>query len=160
MYGMVNQAIEAMVTERFGENAWQRVRERAGVADPVFVTMKQYPDATTYALVGAISAETGTDAPALLRAFGRYWVEYARRGPWGAMMLSAGGNALEHEIVLRDVGFGSQVLKDLGVRKMRLLTNRPSRIAGVDGFELEVVEQVLLRSNDEATVEGLVHTTH
>jgi len=95
MYGMVNQAIEAMVTERFGESAWQRVRERAGVADPVFVTMKQYPDATTYALVGAISAETGTDAPTLLRAFGRYWVEYARRGPWGAMMLSAGGNALE-----------------------------------------------------------------
>jgi 3,4-dihydroxy 2-butanone 4-phosphate synthase/GTP cyclohydrolase II len=71
-----------------------------------------------------------------------------------------GGNALEHEIVLRDVGFGSQVLKDLGVRKMRVLTNRPSRIAGVDGFELEVVEQVLLRSNEDATVEGLVHTTH
>jgi 3,4-dihydroxy 2-butanone 4-phosphate synthase/GTP cyclohydrolase II len=71
-----------------------------------------------------------------------------------------GGNALEHEIVLRDVGFGSQVLKDLGVRKMRLLTNRPSRIAGVDGFELEVVEQVLLRSNDEATADASVHTTH
>jgi len=71
-----------------------------------------------------------------------------------------GANLLEHEIVLRDVGFGSQVLKDLGVRKMRVLTNRPSRIAGVDGFELEVVEQVLLRSNDDATVETIAHTTH
>jgi 3,4-dihydroxy 2-butanone 4-phosphate synthase/GTP cyclohydrolase II len=71
-----------------------------------------------------------------------------------------GSNALEHEIVLRDVGFGSQVLKDLGVRKMRVLTNRPSRIAGVDGFELEVVEQVLLRQNEDATLDGLVHTTH
>jgi hypothetical protein len=95
MYGMVNQAIEAMVTERFGDNAWERVRDRAGVADPVFVTMKQYPDATTYALVGAISEETGTEVPVLLHAFGRYWVEYARRGPWGAMMLSAGNNARE-----------------------------------------------------------------
>jgi 3,4-dihydroxy 2-butanone 4-phosphate synthase / GTP cyclohydrolase II len=71
-----------------------------------------------------------------------------------------GANLLEHEIVLRDVGFGSQVLKDLGVRKMRVLTNRPSRIAGVDGFELEVVEQVLLRSNEEATLESPAHTTH
>jgi 3,4-dihydroxy 2-butanone 4-phosphate synthase/GTP cyclohydrolase II len=72
----------------------------------------------------------------------------------------AGSNVLEHEIVLRDVGFGSQVLKDLGVRKMRVLTNRPSRIAGVDGFELEVVEQVLLRSSEDAVVDGLAHTTH
>jgi hypothetical protein len=78
MYGMVNQAIEAMVTERFGDNAWERVRDRAGVADPVFVTMKQYPDATTYALVGAISEETGTEVPVLLHAFGRYWVETTR----------------------------------------------------------------------------------
>ncbi|HET8935599.1 MAG TPA: 3,4-dihydroxy-2-butanone-4-phosphate synthase [Polyangiales bacterium] len=72
-----------------------------------------------------------------------------------------GTNVLEHEIVLRDVGFGSQVLKDLGVRKMRVLTNRPSRIAGVDGFELEVVEQVLLRSSEDAVpADGLAHTTH
>jgi 3,4-dihydroxy 2-butanone 4-phosphate synthase/GTP cyclohydrolase II len=67
---------------------------------------------------------------------------------------------LEHEIVLRDVGFGSQVLKDLGVRKMRVLTNRPSRIAGVDGFDLEVVEQVILRAMDEGSLDSLAHTTH
>jgi 3,4-dihydroxy 2-butanone 4-phosphate synthase/GTP cyclohydrolase II len=64
-----------------------------------------------------------------------------------------------HEVVLRNIGFGSQVLKDLGVRKMRVLTNRQSRIAAVDGFELEVVEQVLLRSVDELG-EALPRTTH
>jgi 3,4-dihydroxy 2-butanone 4-phosphate synthase/GTP cyclohydrolase II len=68
--------------------------------------------------------------------------------------------SLDHEIVLRDVGFGSQVLKELGVRKMRLLTNRPSRIAGVDGFDLEVVEQVLLRSSADHSIDATVHTTH
>ena len=73
--------------------------------------------------------------------------------------------SLSHELVLRDIGFGSQVLKDLGVRKMRVLTNRPSRIAGVDGFELEVVEQVLLRSVEVAAHEPAFavapgHTTH
>jgi len=69
---------------------------------------------------------------------------------------------LQHEIVLRNIGFGSQVLKDIGVRKMRVLTNRQSRIAAVDGFELEVVEQVLLRSVDEISSDALraARTTH
>jgi 3,4-dihydroxy 2-butanone 4-phosphate synthase/GTP cyclohydrolase II len=48
------------------------------------------------------------------------------------------------ETAMREVGFGSQVLMDLGIRKMRLLTNRPRRIPAVDGFDLEVVEQVTL----------------
>jgi 3,4-dihydroxy 2-butanone 4-phosphate synthase/GTP cyclohydrolase II len=67
---------------------------------------------------------------------------------------------LHHENVLRDIGFGSQVLKDLGVRKMRLLTNHPSRIAAVDGFDLEVVEQVILRAVEESSTEHLARTTH
>jgi 3,4-dihydroxy 2-butanone 4-phosphate synthase/GTP cyclohydrolase II len=67
---------------------------------------------------------------------------------------------LDHEIVLRDIGFGSQVLKDLGVRKMRVLTNRPSRIAAVDGFDLEVVEQVIMRSIEEHPAEVALRTTH
>ena len=53
---------------------------------------------------------------------------------------------LEAEAVLREIGLGAQVLRELGVRKMRLLTNQPRRIAAVEGYELEVVEQVLLRS--------------
>ena len=52
------------------------------------------------------------------------------------------GIPADSESVLREIGFGSQVLRDLGVRKMRLLTNQPRRIAAVDGYDLEVVEQV------------------
>ena len=95
MYGMVNQAVEALVTERFGEDTWRRVQARAGITDPLFVTMKQYPDAVTYQLVGAISAETGASVADLLHAFGLYWVEYAQRGPWGKVMMAAGRNARE-----------------------------------------------------------------
>jgi 3,4-dihydroxy 2-butanone 4-phosphate synthase/GTP cyclohydrolase II len=65
-----------------------------------------------------------------------------------------------HEVVLREIGFGSQVLKDLGVRKMRVLTNRPSRIAAVDGFDLEVVEQVLVAGSEAASLESALRTTH
>jgi len=45
---------------------------------------------------------------------------------------------------LRDYGIGAQILKDLGVTKMRLLTNNPRKIAGLKGHGLEVVERVPL----------------
>jgi len=43
---------------------------------------------------------------------------------------------------LRDYGIGAQVLRDLGIRKMRLLTNNPKKIIGLEGYGLEVVERV------------------
>ncbi|MGJ8658040.1 MAG: bifunctional 3,4-dihydroxy-2-butanone-4-phosphate synthase/GTP cyclohydrolase II [Akkermansiaceae bacterium] len=43
---------------------------------------------------------------------------------------------------LRDYGVGAQILHDLGVRKMRLLTNNPKKMVGLDGYGLEIVEQL------------------
>jgi 3,4-dihydroxy 2-butanone 4-phosphate synthase/GTP cyclohydrolase II len=43
---------------------------------------------------------------------------------------------------LRDYGIGAQMLVDLGVRKMRLMTDNPTKIVGLEGYGLEVVEQV------------------
>jgi 3,4-dihydroxy 2-butanone 4-phosphate synthase/GTP cyclohydrolase II len=43
---------------------------------------------------------------------------------------------------LRDYGIGAQMLADLGVRKMKLMTNNPTKIVGLEGYGLEVVEQV------------------
>jgi len=43
---------------------------------------------------------------------------------------------------LRDYGIGAQILRDLGVRRMRLLTNNPKKIIGLEGYGLEVVERV------------------
>ncbi len=45
---------------------------------------------------------------------------------------------------LRDYGIGAQILRDLGLRKLRLLTNNPKKIIGLDGYGLEVVERVPL----------------
>src|SRR5205823_14809991 len=42
----------------------------------------------------------------------------------------------------RDYGIGMQILVDLGVRKMRLLTNNPVKRAGLEGYGLEVVERI------------------
>ncbi|MCZ6626701.1 MAG: bifunctional 3,4-dihydroxy-2-butanone-4-phosphate synthase/GTP cyclohydrolase II [SAR324 cluster bacterium] len=46
---------------------------------------------------------------------------------------------------LRDYGIGAQILIDLGVRKMRLITNNPRKIVGLAGYQLEVVERVPLQ---------------
>ncbi len=43
---------------------------------------------------------------------------------------------------LRDYGIGAQILSDLGIRKIRLLTNNPKKIVGLEGYGLEVVERV------------------
>ncbi|MBW1745242.1 MAG: GTP cyclohydrolase II, partial [Deltaproteobacteria bacterium] len=43
---------------------------------------------------------------------------------------------------LRNYGIGAQILVDLGVRKMRLLTNNPKKMVGLDGYGLTIVEQV------------------
>jgi 3,4-dihydroxy 2-butanone 4-phosphate synthase/GTP cyclohydrolase II len=44
----------------------------------------------------------------------------------------------------RDYGIGAQILVDLGITKLRLLTNNPSKRAGLKGFDLEIVERVPL----------------
>ena len=43
---------------------------------------------------------------------------------------------------LRNYGIGAQILVDLGVRKMRLITNNPKKMVGLEGYGLSIVEQV------------------
>jgi 3,4-dihydroxy 2-butanone 4-phosphate synthase/GTP cyclohydrolase II len=43
---------------------------------------------------------------------------------------------------LRDYGTGAQILKDLGLKKIKLMTNNPKKIIGLEGYDLEIVERV------------------
>ncbi len=47
---------------------------------------------------------------------------------------------------LRDYGIGAQILHDLGVRKFRFLTNNPKKVIGLEGYGIQMVEQVPIRS--------------
>lgn len=47
---------------------------------------------------------------------------------------------------LREYGVGAQILVDLGIRKMRFMTNNPKKVIGLEGYGLEIVERVPIRS--------------
>lgn len=59
---------------------------------------------------------------------------------------------------LRDYGIGAQILKDLGVRQIRLLTNNPRKIKGLEGYGLEVVERVPIQMEENADNTLYLHT--
>jgi len=59
---------------------------------------------------------------------------------------------------IRDYGTGSQILRDLGVRKMRLLTNNPAKFVAIEGFGLEIVERVPLEIAPSLTTKRYLET--
>jgi 3,4-dihydroxy 2-butanone 4-phosphate synthase/GTP cyclohydrolase II len=52
---------------------------------------------------------------------------------------------------LRDYGVGAQILAELGIKKIRLLTNNPKKMVGLQGYGLEVVERVSIQSEPTNT---------
>ena len=52
---------------------------------------------------------------------------------------------LGYEMDLREYGLGAQILTDLGLKTIRLLTNNPRKVVGLEGYGLEIVEQVPIR---------------
>jgi len=59
---------------------------------------------------------------------------------------------------LRDYGLGAQILADLGLKQLRLLTNNPRKIVGLEGYELEVIEVVPIRTEPNPHNERYLRT--
>lgn len=59
---------------------------------------------------------------------------------------------------LRDYGVGAQILRDLGVRKIRLMTNNPKKIVGLTGYGLEVVERIAIETKPNRRNYGYLKT--
>ncbi len=65
---------------------------------------------------------------------------------------------LGFEADLRDYGIGAQILKDVGVGKMRLLTNNPRKISGLSGHGLAVLERIPIEMDASVFNEKYLHT--
>lgn len=90
MYGLLNRAIEELVTMRAGRSAWSAVRERAGVGEIAFVSIRPYPDSMTYDLVSAASQVLRCSQGEVLRAVGRQWIPFAKNEGFGSLLETAG----------------------------------------------------------------------
>ena len=76
--------------------------------------------------------------------------EYQRKG----LDTVEANEKLGFEADMRDYGVGAQMLVDLGVKKMRLLTNNPKKMIGLEGYGLSVVEQVPIEIEPNSCNEG------
>jgi 3,4-dihydroxy 2-butanone 4-phosphate synthase/GTP cyclohydrolase II len=59
---------------------------------------------------------------------------------------------------LRDYGIGAQILKDIGVKKIRLITNNPKKLKGLSGYGLEIVERVPIEIRANVKNQVYLHT--
>jgi 3,4-dihydroxy 2-butanone 4-phosphate synthase / GTP cyclohydrolase II len=67
----------------------------------------------------------------------------------GGMDTVEANKALGFAADLRDYGIGAEILADLGLKKIRLLTNNPKKVSGIEGFGMEIIERlpIQVRSN-------------
>ncbi len=143
---------------------------RGEIGDGVDVLVRMHSECLTGDIFGSLRCDCGPQLDAALAAVaaeGRGVVVYIRghegRGI-GLMhklqayqLQEAGADTVDANLALgmpadaRDYGTGAQILRELGVRSMRLLTNNPTKRAALEGYGLEIVDRVALpvRPNPE-----------
>lgn len=108
MYGIVNQAIQGLVTENFGTQAWEKIKEKSEVSEETFLSNQIYDDSVTYKLATAASEVLQMSLSQILISFGEYWVLKTGNEKYGSLM-KAGGNSLR-EFLLNLPNFHSRVM--------------------------------------------------
>lgn len=132
--------------------------------DPVLVRM--HSSCLTGDLLGSLRCDCGDQlamALQMIESEGRGVVVYIAQEGRGIGLLpklkayelqDEGMDTVEANLALgfkpdlRDYGLGAQVLADLGIRRLRLMTNNPKKIAGLQGYGLEIVEHVPIVAPD------------
>lgn len=95
MYGMIHRAARTMSIETMGEEAFNALAASAGFDEGDFLSAHVYPDDRTLALVTAIARRADLSVAEALTAFGRFWISYADKSSYGAVMRMNGDTLAE-----------------------------------------------------------------
>ncbi|MDQ1604204.1 MAG: 3,4-dihydroxy 2-butanone 4-phosphate synthase / cyclohydrolase [Actinomycetota bacterium] len=177
---LVERAVETRLPTRYGEFLAVGYRSsiepaehvalvRGELGDGADVLVRVHSECLTGDALGSLRCDCGPQLEASLRTVaehGRGVVLYMRghegRGIGLLHKLAAyelqdtGADTVDANLALglpadaRDYGLGAQILVDLGVRSMRLLTNNPAKRAGLEGFGLQILDRVPLQVHPTA----------
>jgi len=108
MYGLVNQAIQGLVVDNFGDDNWKAIKQKANVTEDSFLSNEIYDDSITFNL--AVSASEVLDIPLadVLKTFGKYWIIKVGNEKYGPLMKSGGDNFIDFIVNLPN--FHSRVM--------------------------------------------------
>lgn len=108
MYGIVNQAIQGLVTDNFGEAKWEEIKERSGVEEEHFLGSEIYPDDVTFKLAVAASQVLDQPLESVLNLFGEYWILNTGQKNYRSLMKAGGADLKEFLVHLPN--FHSRVM--------------------------------------------------
>ncbi|NJM78568.1 MAG: heme NO-binding protein [Flavobacterium sp.] len=95
MYGIVNKAIQDLVTVNFGAEKWDSILKKSGVEEDFFISSEAYDDDITFKLAKAVSEEMDMTLKDVLIAFGEWWVIKTTKEKYGGLMESGGATFKE-----------------------------------------------------------------
>lgn len=95
MYGIVNQAIQGLVLDNYGNEKWKSIKKRSGVIQDYFISDESYDDEITFDLVSSASEVLELDSKDVLKAFGHYWIAKTGNEKYGELMKTGGSDFLE-----------------------------------------------------------------
>lgn len=100
MYGIINKAIQELVTDNYGEEKWQKILALSAIEEDFFISNEPYDDDITFKLAQAVSLEMNINIEDVLIAFGEWWVVKTTKDKYGTLMESGGATLKEFLINL------------------------------------------------------------